>query len=34
LQDTRRTLVDTEANDQIDAVVLRLKEQFGAQLRK
>ena len=34
LQDANRTLVDSEANDRIDAVVLRLKEQFGAQLRK
>lgn len=33
LQDANRTLVDSEANDRIDAVVLRLKEQFGAQLR-
>ena len=34
LQDANRTLVDTEANDRIDAVVQRLKEQFGAQLRQ
>ncbi len=34
LQDSSRTLVDSEANDRIDALVLRLQEQFGAQLRK
>ena len=34
LQDANRTLVDSEANDRIDALVQRLRERFGAQLRK